>query len=567
MTTAVATHVEKALDYARGVVAGEIPNCQWVRLACERFLRDLAREDDPAWPYELSHRKAEKICSFAEEMPHVKGEWANRHENIRLEPWQCFILVNVFGWVDKRTGYRRFREAYIEVPRKNAKSSLSSVVGLYMLAMDGEEGAGVYSAATTRDQARITFDDGAAMVRKKPDFATHYGVEAGKLAITVASRNASWKPITRESSANEGLNVHCGLLDELHAHKNRDVYGVVRQGMGARRQPLMWMITTAGSDQTGVCYEQRQGITQILLGTSTLETSFGVIYTLDLDQGDDPFDPAVWPKSNPNFGVSVYPEDMKAAAAKAQLLPGERAEYLTKRHNIWVTAADPYFDAEAWGKLVQPHLTQDVPAELDGKPAYVGLYLVQRREIAALNIVFPLGERMYAVFGRYYLPAVVAQEKGGAYPGWASAGWLTLTPGDTTDYEFIKRDLLAWTERFDVKEVTFDPREARQLATELLNEHGIEMIELRRGYAYNEAMKELDSLIAEQRLAHNGDPILAWAVSNVVGKTGAYGDVMPTSDTEEARLEPALATLMALSRALQASPQNDWHGIFIPEDE
>lgn len=559
MVVAAPPHVELAVDYARRVVDGHVLACKWVRLAAQRFLGDLERTD---WPYHFDERRAERVCVFAEQMRHVKGEWANRGETIRLEPWQCFILVNVFGFVDD-SGHRRFREVYIEVPRKNAKSSLSSVVALYMLAMDGEEGAGVYSAATTRDQARITFDDGVAMIEKNPDFRERYGLKPGKFAVAVPAHNATWKPITRESAANEGLNVHLGLLDELHAHKNRDVFGVIRQGMGARRQPLLWMITTAGSDQSGVCYEQRSGVARILEGTAggsvELERIFGVIYTLD--EGDNPWDPDVWPKSNPNLGVSVYLEDMAAAAAKAQLLPGERAEYLTKRHNIWVTALDPYFDASLWVRGRMPGWRGvEIPAALDGRRAFVALDFATRRDIAAMNIVFPLNERRYAVFGKYYLPqAAIQQSRTAAYSGWVDEGWITVTPGDTTDYSFIRRDLLEWVERFRIDQVAYDPREARQFAAEMENEHGVAMEEIRQGYAsYNEPMKELDALIVERRVHHSGDPVLAWAIGNVVARRGAYGDVMPDREGEDNKIDPAVATLMALAQAMVAEGDADW---------
>ena len=552
MTTAAATHAAKAIAYAESLMADPTLSSRLTRLAAERFLHDLARTD---WPYRFDASKAERICDFASMLPHVKGEWASRGELIRLETWQQFILCNVFGWVEIDTGYRRFREAYIEVPRKNAKSTLSAIVAHYMLSLDGEEGAGIYSAATTRDQARITFDDGRIMALKSPEYRARFGVEVGQHAIFRVEHNSTWKPITREGAANEGLNVHFGLLDELHAHKTRDIFGVIRQGMGSRRQPILWMITTAGSDQSGVCYEQRQGIVNILNGAAEhapeLERTFGVIYTIDSE--DDPYDPASWRKANPNFGVSIYESDMAAAAAKAQLLAGERAEYLTKRLNVWVTAADPWFDAAAWRRSAVREWGQLIPEEFDGRECYIGIDFATRRDIAALVALFPddAGAR-YSVFGRYYLPDLAIRESNiAAYSGWVSEGWITATPGDTTDFAFIKRDLLDWCARFDVREVAFDPREARQFSTEMLNDYSVPMIELRRGYAaYNEAMKSADALIVEGKIRHNGDPVLSWAVGNVIARSGAMGDVMPDRETADAKIDPAMAMLMALGRAI-----------------
>ncbi len=253
-------HVAASLEWAYDVLDETIPSCEFVRLAAQRQLDDLERELDESFPFRFDPEAAERVCRFVELMPHVKGVWANRRERLRLEPWQQFILTTVFGWVRKDSGQRRFRYVYIEVPRKNAKSTLSSAVALYMLSHDGEFGAEVYSGATTRDQARITFEAAKVMCDLTPTYTARYGVEAGKLAISIPGRNATFKPITREQSANEGLSPHLGLIDELHAHKNRDVYSTLRQGMGAREQPILWMITTAGADQSSLCYEQRSAV-------------------------------------------------------------------------------------------------------------------------------------------------------------------------------------------------------------------------------------------------------------------------------------------------------------------
>lgn len=569
-----------ATEYAEEVVEGRIPASKFTIAACQRHLDDLDRQGSSDFPWVMNEAAAEKVCRFMELMPHIKGEWATKKLKISLEPWQVFILVSIFGWVHHETGYRRFRNAYIEVPRKNAKTTLASGIMLYMLALDNEAGAECYSAATTRDQARLVFDDAKAMADKSPRLKEDYGVITSKYLIEVPRSNSKAKPITRESSANEGLNVHLGICDELHAHKNSDVYDVLDQGKGSRRNALLLSITTAGSELGSICYDIRTLVASILDGVFSsreLDRFFGIIYTIDED--DNPSDPLVWRKANPNFGVSVYEDDFIDAHAKAKASPTRWNDFLTKRLNVWVRAGSPWFDLMAWKSCFAPELVTDdhsIPEEFNGRRCYIGIDLASRRDIAAVVAVFPdeskpFDERAYAVFGRYYLPSTrIETARSSMFEGWETAGWITSTEGATTDFGFIKRDLLEWASRFELVEVPFDPREARQLSTELVNDAGLPMVEFNQSYAnFNEPMKTLDSLIIEGRIQHNGDPVLTWAMGNVVAKTGALGDVMPASDSALAGIDPAVALLEAVGRsAVHIDEPEEPHGfsVYIPEE-
>jgi phage terminase large subunit-like protein len=276
-------HVDAALDYARRVQSGEIPACKWARLAVDRQLDDLAREPGDSWPWVFDADRAERPCDFLELLPHIKGKWARERRLIELDPWQCFILTTVFGWVHRDTGLRRFREVYLEIPRKNAKSTLSSGVALYMLTADGEQGAEIYSAATTRDQARIVFDDAKAMAERTPDMRTYLGVAILQHCITVAATASKFAPLAAEGSTLDGLNVHFAVLDELHAHKTRAVYDVIDTARGAREQSLLWNITTAGTDRGGICYERRTHLTKVLERVIDDHSTFGIIYSIDVE--------------------------------------------------------------------------------------------------------------------------------------------------------------------------------------------------------------------------------------------------------------------------------------------
>jgi phage terminase large subunit-like protein len=330
-------HVEAALDYAEAVVAGDIIACGYVRQACQRQLRDLARKD---WLYRFDGEAAERICRFVELLPHIKGPRAG--EPIRLAPWQCFMLSTAFGWLHVATGKRRFRRVYIEVPRGNGKTTMSDGPALYMLAADGEGGAEVYSAARTRDQAKIAFWTAQQMARRSPEFLRLLGVEVLAHRIVQARTASYFEAVSADADSLDGKNVHFGLIDELHAHRSRDVYDAIETGAGKRDQSMLWAITTAGSDKTGVCYEQRAYVLNILKGTIEDENTFGIVYTID--EGDDWTAEATWRKANPNYGVSVEPEHLAMQCRKALQSPASQASFLTKHLNVWIQTDQALFD-------------------------------------------------------------------------------------------------------------------------------------------------------------------------------------------------------------------------------
>jgi phage terminase large subunit-like protein len=336
-----------------------IPACKWVKAACRRQLDDLEREQDPTWPYEWRRELADRVIRFIELLPHVKGPLAG--EPLRLERWQKFGIACVFGWVRKTDGRRRFRTVYDEEPRKNAKTTKLAGIGLYMLVADDELGAEVYSAATKEEQARIVFEIAQQMARMEPEFRAHFGVEIYRKALAVRDTASKFRPLAADADSLDGLNVSCALIDELHAHKTRAVHDVLDSGTGSRAQPLIWKITTAGSNRAGVCYDQRNYLTKILNAVLKRhggmgyridgecvdnENFWGIIYTVD--EGDDLFDEATWRKANPNWGVSVEPDDMRRMAAVARVQAQALNEFLTKRLNVWVNADSAWMNMLEW---------------------------------------------------------------------------------------------------------------------------------------------------------------------------------------------------------------------------
>ena len=550
------SYIAIAKQYAQSVVSGAIPACRWVQLACQRQLNDLARFKGKDSPYrfnpKLSDRNgrgfhpADNLCAFIERLPHVKGPLAG--EPISLEPWQVFILTTVFGWVTP-DGKRRFRRSYIEVPRGNAKSTLSSAVALYMLAADHEGGAEVYSLATTRDQARIVFGDAQTMARRSPGFRTRFSVNVGAHNMHVLASGSKFEALSAEGSTLDGLNIHFGCVDELHAHKTRTVYDVVETGTGKRDNSLLWVITTAGSNRAGICYEVRTFVSKLLDGVFEDDTQFGIIY--GLDDGDDWTSENALIKANPNWGISVRPEILGPLQAKAMQLPSAVNNFKTKHLNEWVNADTAWMDMRAWDACADTSLDID---NFIGQPCWIGLDLASKTDVAALILIFAHPEiaDAYLTFGKYYLPEDTVHGAGNSqYSGWMRIDRLTVTPGNVIDFSWIEADLLDMASRFAIQAVAFDPFQATQLSTRMLGE-GLPMIEVRPTVLnFSEPMKILEALVLQKKLAHDGDPVLTWMASNVVAHLDVKDNIYPRKERPENKIDGIVALIMALSRAIK----------------
>jgi len=534
-----------AKQYAEDICSGKRIACEWTIAACRRHLADLETAELESYRYYFNEAAATRACKIIELFPHIKGKWAGTR--IELEPWQIFIVSVVFGWADKETELRRFRTVYIEVPRKNAKSTLSSAIGLLMAFLDGEGGAEVYSAATTRDQAKIVFADAQRMARKTPRFLSKYGVAVNARNIHQIETASKFEPLSAEGNSLDGLNVHCGIIDELHAHKTRSVFDVIETATGAREQPLIWLITTAGSNRAGICYEQRAYVVKILSGVHSDDTYFGIIYSIDKD--DDWTDPAVWEKANPNYGISVYPEDIARLCAKAQQMPSAQNNFLTKRLNVWVNADTAWMEMRSWDACGDPTLSI---TDFTGERAIAALDLASRVDIAAKLLVFEKDQNYYA-FGKYYLPEETVENNANSqYEGWANEGRLTTTPGNIIDFSYIEDDLKEDASQFEIIEVAYDPFQATQFSTRMADE-GFEMIEVRpTTLNFSEPMKELEALVLSDKFHHDGCPILSWMVSNVVCHLDNKDNIYPRKERVENKIDGVVALIMALNRYMNS---------------
>lgn len=546
-------HVVLGERYAKDVVAGKIPACQWVSLACKRHLDDKKRR---GFKYRFDRAKAERICQFGARLPHIKGKWASAGLTITWEAWQCFILSCVFGWVDRETGLRRFKTVYEEVPRKNAKSTKTSAVGLYMLASDNEFGAECYSAATTREQARIVFDAAKEMARRSRGFSDRFSVTVREHNLSVPPTASFFRPLSAEGSTLDGLNPHFAANDELHAHKTREVYDVLDSAFGARAQGLFWNITTAGSNRSGVCYELHSYTKKVLQGLVEDDRFFGIIFTID--DGDDWTDPDVWKKANPNFGISVDPDDLERQCRKAMELPSAQNEFLTKRLNVWVNADTAWMDMRAWDRQANPALRRD---DFYGDPLISAVDLTSKIDIASRADLFVReieGKDHFYFFLRHYLPEdTIEQSNNAQYQGWARSDRLVATPGSVMDISQIEDDVRSLPSHYDFVELGYDPFQALQMATNLMKD-GVPVVEIRPTVLnFSEPMKELEALVLDGRLHHDGCPVLAWMVSNVVCHLDAKDNIYPRKERQENKIDGVVAMIMCLARYLARKAEDE----------
>lgn len=435
---------------------------------------------------------------------------------------------------------------------KTHNSTLSSGLSLYCMLADGEGGPEIYSAATTRDQARIVFNDAAAMVRESKDLRDAFNVQVGGKTINnnifSLSNGSVFKPLSRDQGGNlDGLNVHFAAIDELHAHKTRDVFDVIETATGARRQPLLWLITTAGFNRAGICYEQRAYTIKVLSKVHDDPEYFGAIYTID--EGDDWTRPEAWEKANPLWGVSVNPEDIARKARKAIETPSATNNFLTKHLNVWVNASTAWMNMQRWQACGDPTIRIEDYRDWD---CWLGLDLASKLDIAAKIYIFRRDDD-YRLFSTFWLPEeTVMNSANSQYSGWVREGYLLETDGATIDYNAIQESIINDFKELNIQECCFDPFQATQMAGTLIDE-GLTMVEIRPTILnFSEPMKTLEELIINGRLKHDASPAMEWMISNVVCKRDAKDNIYPNKEFPENKIDGPVAAIMALSRAIVA---------------
>lgn len=539
----------QADTYARAVVAGQVPAGTYHRLACVRHLADRAREGTADFPYRFEGVRADRFIRFAEKLKHYKGEWAG--QRIVLQPHQVFRLGSIFGWVHQATGYRRFRNAYHELPRKQGKSLEAAIVTLYVTFFDGEQGAEGYCAATKHEQAKIVFGDCKKLVQSS-------GLK-DRLVVQVSNIHheasaSKLEPLSADYDSMDGLNPSMVNIDEMHAHKTRGVIDVLETATGARRQPLINKITTAGDDPVSPCGDEHDYACKVLDGILVDETYFAFIAHADVD--DDWTAPATWQKANPNYGISVNPEDLASKVRKAQGIPSAAASFKQKHLNLWVNTQAPSLSVDGW-RRGQSTWAWD---ELAHQACWVGIDLASKIDLCALSLVFPPapGRPRWRLIQHIWTPGETLLERAhrdrAPYDVWVQQGWLKTTPGTSIDLAVIRDTLTEARKQFDIEAIGFDPWHAAGIQAELLRDGWAEtqVLDVPQTFASLTAAElKFKGLVLAGEVDARGCPVTAWAISNVVDQTDGKNNILFSKKRSRGRIDPVKAATIGMSLYLR----------------
>jgi phage terminase large subunit-like protein len=543
--------------YARAVIAGEIVTGQLVRQACERHIADLERAD-----LRFDVAEAARAIAFFGHLTQHKGRWA--YQPLTLQPWQAFAIGSIMGW--KLTdGRRRFRHAYVSVARKNGKTTLAAGLALFLLDFDEEPGAEIYAAATKRDQARICWEEAAWMVRNSADLKSRIRVINSRANMHVMETASKFEALGKDLDSLDGKNVHAGILDELHAQPNREVVDALEKGTGAREQPLIFYITTAGLERESIYSETDDYARRIMDGSVENDTWF--VYLATLDPEDDWQDTANYIKANPSLGVTLRPEDLEQERDEAMQKPGMVNTFKRKRLNLRTGQFSARFTPESWDACRAPF----EPDDLAGRECYAGLDLASTTDVAAFVLVFPDPEGDY-VLPYFWVPEQASarrwEREGVAYPEWIAGGYIKATEGNITDYDVIREDIRELAERFAIKEIAYDRWNATQLITQLTQD-GATCVPIGQGYASLSApAKHFEAQVYGQKLRHDGNPVLRWMMLNVQYVEDAAGNVKPSRDKSADKIDGPAAIIDAYARAIvYTGPQKKGISVYVSGDE
>jgi len=484
------------------------------------------------------------VMFFEKLLVHVKGEWAG--EPFILQDWQRDEIIRpLFGW-KKKDGTRRYRRAYIELPRGNGKSTLVAGIALLLVFVDDEPGAEVYGAASDRDQAAIVFDLAKQMVEASP--ALSQRAETFKRSVVVPASSSVYRVLSADVKTKHGFNAHGVIADELHAWPSRELFDVLTTGTRSRRQPLVVSITTAGYDRESICWEQHQYARQVLEGIIVDDEFFAYIRAADED--DDWTDPKIWRKANPGLGVTVKEDYIAAECKRAQLTPAYENTFRRLHLDQWTQQETRWLPLEAWddcdGEVDEEELT--------GIPCYGGLDLASTVDIASLILDFPTDDpELHILLPRFWIPEANMVERAlrdrVPYDAWVRQGFIKATPGNVIDYAQIVADIIELGKRFNIREIAFDRWGAFQLQQQLEGA-GFTMIAFGQGFAsMSGPTKELLRLVLDGKVAHGGNPVLRWMADNVMVTTDPAGNLKPDKKKSREKIDGIVASIMGLDRA------------------
>jgi phage terminase large subunit-like protein len=557
----VPTYSDRTTDYARKVVAQEIVAGRLVRLACARHLHDL--EEGHERGLRFCQAKASRVFRFFETLLYLsEGQFAG--QPFKLESWQCFVLGSIFGWL-RVDGTRRFRTAYIEIGKGNGKSPMAGGIGLYGLIADNEPAAEVYAAAVTKEQARILFHDAERMRQSSPKLARLIKAHVNNLSCP--KTGSFFRAISSEKRGLDGKRVHMALVDEIHEHATGVVVDKMRLGTKARRNPLIFEITNSGYDRQSVCWHHHEQSRQILEGSVINDSWFA--YVCGLDKGDDwKTDKKCWIKSNPNLNISVPESYLLEQVEEAIQIPAK--ENIVARLNfcVWTESAKRAVTGEAWKDCSKKY----EPKDLEGRVCYGGLDLGSVQDTCSLALVFPPDEEIpeWLTLIYFFCPEAQVRErtaKGIANYGiWQDEGWLMATPGNVTDYRYIRRFISGinsdgektedecLVDKFQIREIAYDRWNATQLVIDLKDD-GLDMVQFGQGFAsFQGPVRDFLRMVLSKELKHNNNPVTNWMMSNLAFAQDPAGNQKPDKEHSGDKIDGPVALIMALGRAAVNTP-------------
>lgn len=582
--------------YATDVTIGKIPANKWVRLACKRHLQDL-KTGKKRGLYFDEGAADHAISFFPEFLTFYEGAFTGRP--FALTPHQQFVVGSIFGWRRKADGYRRFRTAYIEEAKGNGKTPEAAGIGLYCLTFDDEPGAECYVAAVTREQAGICFRDAVTFAEGSPDLREM--LEINRHNIAYLSENSFFRPVSSEHRGLDGKRPHVAIIDEIHEHQTDMVVRKMSAGTKGRRQALIFEITNAGYDRHSICYQHHEYTEKILEGIVQDDSWFGMMTGLDVcekcaSEGkttpqdgcpdcDDWRDEDTWEKANPNMNYlgAPFKDYLRRQVEEAKAMPSQ--ENIVKRLNfcIWTESITRWIPSDKWAACAF-HVE---PSALRGRTCYGGLDLSSNSDLTAWVKVFPPiaeGQR-YEILCHFFLPEENMRERVHRdkvpYDVWARQGFITLTPGDLIDYAFILSQIRADSTDFHVAELAFDRWGSQKITTDLQDlgfevktdtskaeSTGRSLVQFGQGFASMAApVKEVEKMVIGQEIAHGGNPVLSWMVSNVAIQMDPAGNKKIDKSKSTERVDGAVALCMAIGRAMLKGGQfkSQYDGLSVEE--
>lgn len=527
----------------------DVPISKFVKLCRERQQQDLKRwiERDPSFPYQFDMEAADKAVWFFQQLRHFDGEFAG--QPFALSDWQEWDIIRpLFGW-KCLDGSRRFRKAYKEIARGNGKSMLEAGIAAYMFLADREYGAQVYTAATKEEQAQIVWGMARRMLELSPTLRGEF--QAFKKSLYNDYLGSTFKPLGRDSKTQDGFRVHCGVIDEYHAHDTESMLEVLASGSVKCRQPLISIITTAGFNVSGPCKKESDYAKRLLEGAVENERYFAFVATVDDPEKWE--EEAEWYKANPNLGISVYLDTFRTEFDEAKQKPSKQAYFKTKNLNIWTNEVTKWIPVSKYS---------DCDGEIDwqkfrGQRCFAGLDLGISRDISAFVMAF-LGDEKPEPYvylkAKYWIAEQGMMERyktdGVHYPQWAEESWITPTPGETTRYDIIRRDINALADLYEIKEIAIDRAHAHQLMQELADD-GFNIVKhAQTMLAMTFPCRSFEELIYSKRLRHGNDPVLRWMTSNAVIVQDGNGNIKLMKDKSSDRIDGVVAAVMGIGRLL-----------------